>query len=187
MSHKTVASVNWAVLKPIWETRRRRPFLLHMGAGATSTGGGAASRARLLGELKALPADRRFETLVQRIQGEVGRILGFALTELPPADRGFFQMGMTSQMSVELRNVLQRGLEKELPASLAFDHPTVLSMAKRLAASVTAVDIPLPAVAAPAPKASTGPADIGDLSERLAHVTELSDDEVERLIAQKLS
>ncbi|WAM23513.1 type I polyketide synthase [Myxococcus sp. NMCA1] len=188
VSHKTVASVDWSVLKPIWEARRRRPFLLNMGSASPATGGGASSRARLLSELKALPADRRFDTLVQRIQGEVGRILGFAPSDLPPADRGFFQMGMTSQMSVELRNVLQRGLEKELPASLAFDHPTVLALAKRLAGSVTAVDIPLPTVAAaPVQKSSPVPSDIGDLSERLAQVTELSDDEVERLIAQKLS
>lgn len=95
---------------------------------------------------------------------------------------------MTSQMSVELRNVLQRGLEKELPASLAFDHPTVLALAKRLAGSVTAVDIPLPTVAAaPVQKSSPVPSDVGGLSERLAQVTELSDDEVERLIALKLS
>ncbi|MCP3097311.1 type I polyketide synthase [Myxococcus sp. K15C18031901] len=183
---KTVASVNWAVLKPIWEARRRRPFLSRMGGHASTSGSGAAPRARLLAELQALSAERRFDTLVLRIQVEVGRILGFAPEEPPPVDRGFFQLGMTSQMSVELRNVLQRGLEKDLPASLAFDHPTVLALAKRLAASVTAVEIPLPTAEAPPPRAATAAADVGDLSQRLAQVSELSDDEVERLIAQKL-
>ncbi|NTX60834.1 SDR family NAD(P)-dependent oxidoreductase [Myxococcus sp. CA051A] len=187
-SHKTVASVNWSVLKPIWEARRRRPFLRHMGESASASVGESSSRARLLAELQSLPPDRRFDTLVLRIQGEVGRILGFAPSELPPTDRGFFQMGMTSQMSVELRAVLQRGLEKELPASLAFDHPTVMALAKRLASSVTAVEIPLPTVAvAQEPRAQVAPAQIDDLSARLSQVTELSDDEVERLIAQKLS
>jgi myxalamid-type polyketide synthase MxaE len=187
VSHKTVASVNWSALKPIWEARRRRPFLRQVGE-SSPTPGATSSRARWLMELESLPPARRFDTLVQRIQGEVGRILGFPSSELPPTERGFFQMGMTSLMSVELRNALQRGLDKELPASLAFDHPTVLALAKRLAGSVTAVEIPLPTAAADQesrPRAAQ--AEIGDLAERLSQVTELSDEEVERLIAQKLS
>nr|AAK57189.1 MxaE [Stigmatella aurantiaca] len=188
VSHKTIASVNWSVLKPIWEARRRRPFLQHMGESLPTPGATASSRARLLTELQALPPARRFDTLVQRIQSEVGRILGFAASDLPSTERGFFQMGMTSQMSVELRNALQRGLEKELPASLAFDHPTVIALAKRLASSVTAVEIPLPTVAvAQESRPQAAQAEIGDLAERLSQVTELSDEEVERLIAQKLS
>ncbi|SEL14067.1 myxalamid-type polyketide synthase MxaE and MxaD [Stigmatella aurantiaca] len=187
VSHKTVASVNWTVLKPIWEARRSRPFLRNVGESSPMLGA-ASSRARLLTELKSLPPARRFDTLVQRIQSEVGRILGFSSTELPSTERGFFQMGMTSQMSVELRNTLQRGLEKELPASVAFDHPTVIALAKRLASSVTAVEIPLPTVAvAQEPRPQAAQADAGGLAERLSQVTELSDEEVERLIAQKLS
>ncbi|HYO54310.1 type I polyketide synthase [Archangium sp.] len=187
VSHKTVASVDWSALKPIWEARRRRPFLRQVGESSPAPGA-TSSRAQLLAELKSLPPARRFDTLVQRIQGEVGRILGFPPSELPPTERGFFQMGMTSLMSVELRNALQRGLEKELPASLAFDHPTVLALAKRLAGSVTAVEIPLstePVAQESRPQAAQ--AEIGDLAERLSQVAELSDEEVERLIAQKLS
>ncbi|WP_257460225.1 type I polyketide synthase [Archangium lipolyticum] len=187
VSHKTVASVNWSALKPLWEARRRRPFLRQVGE-SSPTPGAASSRARWLAELESLPPARRFDTLVQRIQAEVGRILGFPSSELPPAERGFFQMGMTSLMSVELRNALQRGLDKELPASLAFDHPTVLALAKRLAGSVTAVEIPLPtAAAAQESRPQTAQAEIGDLAERLSQVAGLSDEEVERLIAQKLS
>ncbi|AGC45622.1 polyketide synthase [Myxococcus stipitatus DSM 14675] len=182
---QTVASVDWSALKPLWEARRRRPFLQRVGV-ATSVSG-TSVRAQLVTELESLPPPRRFDALLRQLQREVGRILGFPLTEPPPIDRGFFQMGMTSLMTVELRNVLQRGFGKELPASLAFDYPTVEALAKRLAGLAEALEIPLPGDAAPPPRAQAEVMDERGLSERLSRMDEMSDDEIERLIAEKIA
>ncbi|MBZ4422807.1 type I polyketide synthase [Myxococcus sp. RHSTA-1-4] len=182
---QTVASVDWSALKPIWEARRRRPFLQQVGAPAPAVG--ASARAQVLTELGALPPARRFDALLRHLQREVGRILGFPPAELPPTDRGFFQMGMTSLMTVELRNVLQRGFGKELPASLAFDYPTVEALAKRLAGLAETLEIPLPTEAVAAPQVRAAPTDESGLSERLSRMDQMSDDEIERLIAEKIA
>nr|AQW44893.1 polyketide synthase [Corallococcus coralloides] len=182
---QTVASVDWSALKPLWETRRRRPFLQQVGASAPTVG--ASARAQVLTELEALPPARRFDALLRHLQREVGRILGFSPAELPPTDRGFFQMGMTSLMTVELRNALQRGFGRELPASLAFDYPTVDALAKRLAGLAEALEIPLPTEAVPAAQVQAAPLDESGLSERLSRMDQMSDDEIERLIAEKIA
>ncbi|QSQ15453.1 type I polyketide synthase [Myxococcus landrumensis] len=182
---QTVASVDWSALKPLWEARRRRPFLQQVGAPAPTTD--TSARARMVAELESLPPPRRFDALLRQLQREVGRILGFPSAEPPPTDRGFFQMGMTSLMTVELRNVLQRGFGQELPASLAFDYPTVEALAKRLAGLAEALEIPLPDDAGATPRAQAVVMDETGLSERLSRMDEMSDDEIERLIAQKIA
>ncbi|WP_338866153.1 type I polyketide synthase [Myxococcus stipitatus] len=182
---QTVASVDWSSLKPLWEARRRRPFLQQVGAPVSVPG--TSARAQLLTELEALPPPRRFDALLRQLQREVGRILGFPPAEPPPTDRGFFQMGMTSLMTVELRNVLQRGFGRELPASLAFDYPTVESLAKRLAGLAEAVEIPLPDSGGPASRAQAPVMDESGLSERLSRMDQMSDDEIERLISEKIA
>ncbi|WP_437819490.1 type I polyketide synthase [Sorangium sp. So ce1078] len=189
VSHKVVASVDWPLMKPLWEARRRRPFLEQIEARAAAPAGARPARARLLERLAGLPAPRRFDALVEHVQREVGRILGFPATELPAPDRGFFQMGMSSLMTIELRNALGRELGRDLPASLAFDHPNVEALARHLAQSVDAIAIPLAGEAAPAqgrspsaPSAPFGP----EIEGRLTRMEQMSDDEIERLLAEKL-
>ncbi|WP_437310875.1 SDR family NAD(P)-dependent oxidoreductase [Sorangium sp. So ce388] len=190
VSHKVVASVDWSVLKPLWEARRRRPFLEAIEArGAVLPPRAPPARGRLLERLAGLPAPRRFDALVQHLQRDVGRILGFPDTELPAPDRGFFQMGMSSLMTLELRDALGRELGRDLPASLAFDHPNVEALARHLARIVEAIPIPLAGDAAPAeerakgaPSSPPGP----EIAGRLARMEQLSDDEIERLLAEKL-
>jgi hypothetical protein len=55
---------------------------------------------------------------------------------------------MDSLMSLELRNLLQEGLELSLPSSLAFDHPTVEALSLALRAEL--VPTAPPAAEAPA-------------------------------------
>ena len=63
----------------------------------------------------------------------VGAIMGLADGSSPDPDRGFFDMGFDSMMAVELRNRLEKRLGRPLPATLAFDHPTIQRMAAHLA------------------------------------------------------
>lgn len=71
---------------------------------------------------------RRRQIVTDNLLRLVARILGLASPEgLDPA-RGFRDLGLDSLMAVELRNALQRSLGKRLPATVAFDYPTVATM-----------------------------------------------------------
>jgi acyl carrier protein len=87
-------------------------------------------------KLDRLPPKDRRAALRAHVGELVNGVLGRPPTEpLDPA-RGFFEFGMDSLMSVELRNALQRSLGSSLPATIAFDNPTVNGLVDYLAAEV---------------------------------------------------
>ena len=78
----------------------------------------------LLQRLQDAPMDRRVELLETFVQSEAALVLGherwtFSRTQ------GFADLGMDSLGSIELRTHLEQALECRLPATLAFDYPTV--------------------------------------------------------------
>lgn len=83
-------------------------------------------------ELLALPQRRRIAALTQRLQQELALVLGLADGELPSKTSGFFDMGLDSLMSVELRNRLCRGLDIELNPAELFQHPNIQSLSQHL-------------------------------------------------------
>ncbi|MGF1989391.1 MAG: acyl carrier protein [Nostoc sp. ZfuVER08] len=84
----------------------------------------------LLEQLQATPPRRRQATLVSHIQKDVAQILGRDITQLPDPQLGFFEMGMDSLMSLELRNRLQVNLGQILPSTLTFEYPTINALAE---------------------------------------------------------
>ena len=72
------------------------------------------------------------EQLVRLVRQAVARVLGIASPSQISLSAGFFQLGMDSLTSVELRNHLQTRLECQLPSTLAFDFPTVEKLADYL-------------------------------------------------------
>jgi acyl carrier protein len=78
--------------------------------------------------------------------------------------QGFFQLGMDSVMSVRVRNQLEISLARELPSTLAFDHPSVDALAAHLAREL-GVTAP---VAGPAATASLDDLSAAELEALLA-------------------
>jgi acyl transferase domain-containing protein/acyl carrier protein len=62
------------------------------------------------------------------IEGALRELLGLGASEPVPAKAGFVQLGLTSLGMVELKSRLSRELGLSLPATLAFDQPTVESL-----------------------------------------------------------
>jgi acyl carrier protein len=147
---RTVAVVDWSRFKPIYAAKRRRPFLDEIesrptfGAGAPADGQG-----RLRRLLDEAPPERRWEILVGSVQQAVGRILSLDDAEPVSLTQGFFQMGMDSIMSVQLKTELEIGLGEELPSTLAFDCPTVESLCRFLVDEVLGSDSLAPATPRP--------------------------------------
>ncbi len=96
----------------------------------------------LLQQLAAARPPERRGLLETYVGATVAKVLGIRSGFSP--DEGFFDLGMDSLTSVELRNRLQRSLERELPSTLTFDYPTQRALVDYLAAQLSGIQPPLP-------------------------------------------
>jgi acyl transferase domain-containing protein/acyl carrier protein len=173
-----IGAVDWDLLKPVYEARRARPFFLEVGA-VTAKQQDAVSNESKVHEgwqFDAIPESERRETIAARVRDEVAAVLGLPdASEVDPT-RGLFEMGMDSLMAVELRSRLQKRVGRPLPSTLTFNYPNAAALAQFLEQLLLARPSPPSSVAAPSPSASVAPMDHEDLSE----------DELEQLLAEKL-
>ncbi|MEB3358053.1 MAG: MupA/Atu3671 family FMN-dependent luciferase-like monooxygenase [Synechococcales bacterium] len=136
-----------------------------------------------LQELEALPIATRHSRLTDYVQTQVADIMG--LTSLSELDyqRGLFELGMDSLMALELKNRLETTLGRTIPAVAAFEHPTVIALSTYLATDI----LGWPMVEAPAevPTIDMQTPQISD--DPLAAISQLSEAEVERLLAEKIA
>ena len=70
--------------------------------------------------------------LLNFIREQVAHILGAKLNKVDPK-KPLNTMGLTSLMTLELRNLLERGTELSLPATLIFNYPTIEKLTSHLA------------------------------------------------------
>ncbi len=86
----------------------------------------------LLARLTALSPEGRRGAMAEHLKREVQAVL--ALPGPPDPEEGFFNLGMDSMLSVELVNRLQAqlGTSYRLASTVAFDYPTVTSLAGHL-------------------------------------------------------
>ncbi|MCM3926082.1 phosphopantetheine-binding protein, partial [Frankia sp. AiPs1] len=124
-------------------------------------GGGDAGLAfarRLLG---LAPGDRE-RLALDLVRGHVATILGHAGPASVNETRGLLDTGMDSLTAVELRNRLSAATGLALPATLIFDYPTPVALARHIldaalgGAETPAPHIPAPAVASTEPIAVVG-------------------------------
>lgn len=74
--------------------------------------------------------EQQQELMLNHISRLAGSVLGLSI-EIDPR-RGFFELGMDSLTSMELRNRLQRELDIFLDATLTFKYPTVSALSEHL-------------------------------------------------------
>ena len=87
--------------------------------------------------LGVLSAERRAEVILQEVRAEVARVLSFEGQDSVPVDRPLKELGLDSLIAVQLRNAIGKRVGLTLPATLAFDYPTPLAIAKYLVERVT--------------------------------------------------
>lgn len=97
-----------------------------------------------LTRLMATPARDRHLCLVEHLQTLVAAVLG--ARHVPEPTQGFFEMGLDSLMTVELRNRLRASLAIMLPPTLAFEYPTIERLASYLLQEICEENLSSPVV-----------------------------------------
>jgi hypothetical protein len=130
--------------------------------------------------LEGLPLERH-ALLCEFVREHVIDVLKLDRDHPPARDSRLMDIGFDSLMAVQLRNRLGRGLglDKPLPATVMFDHPTIDALAAFLLERMA----PSAAAQAPAPAAPSmaAPARLGAEA-----VAQMSDAEIEALLISRL-
>ena len=140
---QTVAAVDWTIFKPIYESKRERPFLSSIKLEVPSEPSKPVLKAEgspLRQQLQALPTEKQKEMLVLHVGQLVSEILGFTTPQSINERHGFFKMGMDSLMTVQLRARLEASLDCLLPPTIAFEYPTIAELVAYLLAHVLQQD-----------------------------------------------
>ncbi|MPY48493.1 type I polyketide synthase [Streptomyces acidicola] len=140
-------------------------------SGAAGDGGGLVERLRGLGSVE------RDRVLLEAVLAEVAGVLGHASAGAVDASRAFKELGFDSLTAVDLRNRLNSVTGLQLPATLIFDHPTILSLRDHLGAEL-----------APADDGDTAflMAELDKLRTVLAETAPAADDDVRAAIGDRL-
>jgi acyl transferase domain-containing protein len=116
-----VAPVDWDKLLPVLQAGRARPLLEAIAAAADI----ADQNTELLDKLRAATGAGRSRLLEDAIQAEVAALLGRPAGSRMDRELGFFNAGMDSITSIDLRGRLETRLGVSLSPTVAFEHPTI--------------------------------------------------------------
>jgi malonyl CoA-acyl carrier protein transacylase len=134
-------------------------------------------KSEFLAQLEATKIDRRYQLVIDHVTEQVGQVLGRKLSSAE-LEQGFFELGMDSLMAVELRNRLQKSMACSLPATLSFDYPNVKVLADYLAKDILSIELARVAAHQDISQPS---------SDLLTDLDELSESEIEQLLAEELA
>jgi hypothetical protein len=196
-----VMSIEWNVFKPICEAQGPFPVLEGIHAEEQASGRTDESENGDFRRLWARTAvDDRPGVLSTHIREQLSHVLGFENPGDIDAGEGFFNMGMDSITTFQFMKRLVQSIEHAFPVTLAFEHPNVEALCRYLMENVLNDESPVPSAgdfSARAPSAGLkGPAapllvsgvlDASQAQALLTHLDQLTDDEVEQVLADMSS
>ncbi|MFR9729791.1 SDR family NAD(P)-dependent oxidoreductase [Saccharopolyspora sp. MS10] len=127
-----------------------------------------------------LAGPRLRHALSTLVRTETARVLGHPGPGSIEPDRSFQELGFDSLTAVEFRNRLTAAVDRPLPATLVFDHPTPDELTDHLLAGFAEPEPDLPALLAELERAAARLADRAAPGEAGARVRQVLDDLRER-------
>ena len=124
-----------------------------------------AFRTPLATELLALDAELRTERMLDIVLGHVVEVIGTDSGSEVSPDRGFFELGMDSVMSLALKTRLDRNLGGDLPTTLTIEYPTTRALARYLVDELGGEPEPVPGTAESAVDADAESDGLDELSD----------------------
>ena len=107
--------------------------------GSLSADGGKSTMPEFSAAWEQTSTEDRPVLLMRTIRAVTATVLGVRPEQIEPR-QGLRDLGLDSLMSIELRNRLGQALERRLPATLAFDHPTLEALSSFVMAELTAAE-----------------------------------------------
>ncbi|WP_264051091.1 type I polyketide synthase, partial [Mycobacterium parmense] len=136
-AHGVVARIDWARFLPLYQQAGKRAFLAEMQHEVPdfAPAPAPAGKTQLVEQLTLAPVQRRRKLVVDYLREAVAEVTRVDAGEIRE-DAGFFDLGMDSLMAIELRQRIERGVGKEIPATLAMDYPRLSDVADYLLGDV---------------------------------------------------
>lgn len=131
-----------------------------------------AERAELLDRIASAPADARLDAAVEYLVATVTSLL--SLPEAAAPDAPLRDLGLDSLSAIELRNMLTVATGKALPATLAFDYPTITAIAGFLLRHLGLTSEAAPTMT------------VEHIADAVDEIDAMSDEEAEALLLQEL-
>ncbi|WP_229070446.1 type I polyketide synthase [Actinoplanes sp. DH11] len=142
-----VADVDWERFAPGFTAARRRPLFDDLAPAQRALRAVAGQEdaddrnvAVLRGQLAPLSAEEREQHLLDLVRAEASAVLGHAGTDAVEPAKAFRELGFDSLTAVELRGRLGSATGLALPATLVFDYPTPLVLARHLRSLIFGAD-----------------------------------------------
>ncbi len=151
---------------------KRFSNLLSTKQSARAAEDGASSS--LLDQLSGAPVSRSQHIIRDFVHQLAIRVLGFTATRRIDPEEALNNLGLDSLMAVEFRNALATATRTSLPATLLFSYPSIEAVTGFVYSQVVGAD---------EEKSESSPRKRGDVLE---NIEDLSDEEVDRMLAQKL-
>ena len=129
-----VANLDWPVFHPLYESLGKCPVLDEVYQAAPRVSGGEPTE---IARLRAAPPSQQRGLLERYVRAQVLSILGIDPRAGIVAGKRLFELGLDSLGAIKLRNQLQSGLEKPLPATLTLNYPTIEAITGYLAKTLS--------------------------------------------------
>ncbi|MCI0649377.1 MAG: SDR family NAD(P)-dependent oxidoreductase, partial [Chloroflexi bacterium] len=176
---QTVAAIDWPKFKAHFEVKAQRSLFTLIEPGPAAQTAPATQTPDMLQRLAETPAGNRRDVLTRFVRDELARVLQFPSPEALDLRQGFFDMGLDSLTAVELKSRLEKSLGLRFPAATLFNYSNIVSLVNYLAGELPLFETPAQAAEVDGPPAEPA-------NDVLATIEQLSDDDVARLLAERL-